>query len=287
MAIPMYYGRCFPCVFNQIVSYNGTVAVTYKYDKANAVDSSDASMCTNSCDEFAMAIYISRQCEWGWSMLTQLSLNRKEHNTLSSPVSLCCRNLLISNVAGQLVASSIRNASPFRDSALKVHQGEFLSLVSLTKDDFSIHLHMEWFDDTKGDEILTQKCLVKVSCASVHDTYVHRDKCDSAFRKLHESCSYRRNAVLKHELAKVLLGYSLNGLCFMMVLKDLRCENFVTLDHQKFRRDGQLPQLWTAFGILVQSLLLPMANEAFWSSHFYFPWPMKHFGPVTSTSHGP
>jgi hypothetical protein len=46
-----------------------------------------------------------------------------------------------------------------------------------------------------------------------------------------------------------------------MVMKDLRCEGFVTLDHQKLRRDGQLPALWTAFCTLVKSLLLPMANE--------------------------
>jgi hypothetical protein len=45
-------------------------------------------------------------------------------------------------------------------------------------------------------------------------------------------------------------------------MKDLRVgeEKFQILEHQKYRLDGKLPQLWSAFCLLVNSLLLPMAN---------------------------
>jgi hypothetical protein len=191
-----------------------------------------------------------------------ISKNRTERNALLLPLSLCGHNLLCANVDVKLVASSIPNANRFQLSNIKVHQGEMFSVVSPTKDDFSRQFYMYWFDGAKDDEVLTKQCLVKLSSGSFHDTYVSREKCQSALDKLHDGCERRNNIEMKRELAKVLLGYGhTGGLSLSMVMKDLRCEGFATLDHQKLRRDGQLPDLWTAFCTLVKSLLLPMANE--------------------------
>jgi hypothetical protein len=270
IVIPSYVGEVFSCLFNRIVSFDGTVAGSYNAihtsvdlagDDARAVDSPEATVFSSSRDELAIAIYI-KTMRVGLEHAYSISKNRTDPNALFPPRSICCHNLLNANVEALLVGSSIPNANHFRLSNIKVHQGEMFSVISPTKDDFSRDLFMKWFDGAKNDEVLTKNCLVKVSHGSFHGTYVSREKCESALGKLRDACDRKNHSALKQELAKVLLGYGhYAGPCLCMVMKDLRCEDFATLDHQKFRRDGKLPELWTAFCTLVKSLLLPMASE--------------------------
>jgi hypothetical protein len=119
---------------------------------------------------------------------------------------------------------------------------------------------MQWFVDAELYDVLTDRCLIKLASVSVHRTYVPRSSCFFALSDLQSACV--KNTALKQELAKVLLGFSTNGEnSIFTVMQDLRDDGFVALDHQKVRRDGKLPELWTAFCGLVESLLLPMAHH--------------------------
>jgi hypothetical protein len=130
-------------------------------------------------------------------------------------------------------------------------------LVSPTKRSFSKLIGMMWFAKK-----MPKHCLVKVSCASVHSLAIHHRHCDKALYTLHVACI--RNNTLKKEISKVLLGfcYRTKSESFVTVMEDLQAgeKDFKVLDHQILRNQGKLPQLWSVFCVLVQSLLLPMAD---------------------------
>jgi hypothetical protein len=266
MVIPEFYGSCFTGLFNRIVSFNGTGAVPYDRRYESVEKENDETLTPDATskmtrDKLSIAIYI-RTMRTGLEHAFAISKNRMKLNALLPPLSLCSLSLLESNVDATLVASSIPNANRFQGSRIKVYQGELFSLVSPTKDDFHSLSDMHWFDDAKPNDILNKKCLVKVSFVGFHNTFVRREKCSSGLDALHRVCDKEKNATLKQELAKVLLGYHCSGSMFLtMVMKDLRDEGFVALDHQKFRSDGKIPELWSAFSFLVKSLLLPMAKH--------------------------
>jgi hypothetical protein len=68
------------------------------------------------------------------------------------------------------------------------------------------------------------------------------------------------NSHLKGEISKVFLGFSAtNNFSLVIVMKDLRNDDFMILNHQRLRDGKKLPELWAAFCNLVKSLLLPMA----------------------------
>jgi hypothetical protein len=158
----------------------------------------------------------------------------------------------------KLISSPIPCEDHLRKSELFISQEELLQLKNPTKGSFSGIEDISWFIDVKtDDDELTTDCLSKVSCVSVHNTHVPLLLCHLALNKLHGASN-----ALKKELPKVLLGYSpTDDLSLVLIMNDMIFQNFAMLDHQKIHSKKELFQLWTAFGVLVKSLLLQMANE--------------------------
>jgi hypothetical protein len=255
--IPEYCGEEFLYTVDRFVHFNEATVITT--DEAVNIDT--IAVPINRWDERALAIYI-KTMRIGLELAVEVCRSRSESNPMVPPVSLCCRQLLRTSISAQLVASPIPKANPFQDSVMKVNQGELFKLTKPTKEIFSGFPKIHWFVGAEGDDILTNDCLVKVSCLSVHNTYINHYICERALYTLYIACE--KNAELKLELSKVLLGYCHIGssVSLISIMKDLQAgeEKFQVLNHQKFRRDGKLPQLWLAFCVLVKSLLLPMVD---------------------------
>jgi hypothetical protein len=241
------------------VSFNGTTGFP-----TNEATSDDlAAVLKDSKDRRAIATYI-RTLRIGLEQAAQVVKNRNTSNIVS-PASLCCQSFLQEETNTKLIASPIPREDHEKAAGLRISQGELFQLISPTKDMFSRNRYrsVQWFVDSKGQDILTTNCLVKVSCASVHSSYIKSEICYYALDDLHVACM--KNSKLKNELAKVLLGFKYSGMSnfLMTIMKDLQSggEHFMFLNHQKLRKQGRLPQLWSAFCVLVQSLLLPMADE--------------------------
>jgi hypothetical protein len=259
--IPEYCGQRFVYSVDRIVSFDGTIGSQIK-------ESGSAEMAAeyrNTRDKRAIAIYI-RTMRNGLELAMQIRKNQEDSDTIYPPLSLFCRHLLKSGINTPLIASPIRYANSFQGYNLKVKQGELFQLLNPKKEDFLGLANLQWFTDVKidlngikVDVKLPDYCLVKVSCAAVHNTSVSQVFCDKALEKL-----LGASVELKKELSKVLLGFCHTGesVSLVTIMKDLRAgeQKFQMLEHKKIRRDGKLPQLWSAFCVLVKSLLLPMAN---------------------------
>jgi hypothetical protein len=249
--VPEYAGDEFKYSVDRVVCFDGTTG-----PGTNETCSEDvAASLMDSRDERAIAIYI-RTLRIGLEHAVEVIKNRNTSDSVS-PVSLCCQRLLPGKINAQLIASPIPREDHQSQSGLRISQGELFQLVSPTKKSFSKLIGMIWFAKK-----MPKHCLVKVSCASVHSTTIHHTRCFIALHTLHVACM--RNKTLKNEISKVLLGfcYRATSESLVTVMEDLQAgeKNFKVLDHQKLQSQGKLPQLWSAFCVLVQSLLLPMAD---------------------------
>jgi hypothetical protein len=229
--VPEYAGDEFKYSVDRVVCFDGTTGL-----ETNEAFSEDmAASLRDSRDERAIAIYI-RTLRIGLENAVEIVKNRNTSDIVS-PVSLCCQRLLPGEINAQLIASPIPREDHQSQSGLRISQGELFQLVSPTKRSFSNLVGMMWFAKK-----MPKHCLVKVSCALVHSTAVHHMYCKEAVYTLHNACM--RNKSLKNKISKLQAGE----------------KNFKVLDHQKLQSQGKLPQLWSAFFVLVQSLLLPMAD---------------------------
>jgi hypothetical protein len=91
-------------------------------------------------------------------------------------------------------------------------------------------------------------CIVKVSCTTVHDYFVHPDSSWIAISYLSHDES------LKTEMAKVLLAGAAIGPCLVLVMKDLSKSQGPSSKQKRLER-------WKAFSQLVMKVLLPMAHR--------------------------
>jgi hypothetical protein len=250
--IPEYCGRKFVYSVDRIVSFDGTMGLEVK----ESVSPEMAVLCRNTRNKRAIAIVI-RTMRNGLELAMQISKNQEDSDAAYPPLSLFCRQLLKSSVSTPLIASPIPDANYFQGCSLRVRQGELFQITNPTKKDFSGLSNLQWY--IKVGVKLPDHCLVKVSCAAVHNMSVSNFFCDKALEKLHGA-----SASLKEELSKVLLGFCYIGrsLSLLTILKDLRVEEkkFKKLEHHKMYQEGKLFSLWSAFCVLVRTLLLPMAN---------------------------
>lgn len=253
--VPDFCGNAFIYSVERIVPFDETSGILPGNQTA---DASVVRASKNSRDKRALAIYI-RTMRIGLERAIEVSKKRSSSNYLS-PVSLCCRSLLMGTADAMLVASPIPRENHLIEQVMKIHQGELFQLSRPTKSSFSGIKRILWFVDLtvkQDDAELTDSCLVKVSCLSVHKTYVPLYLCDKALSLLHGACHK-----LKEVISKVLLGYSsTNDISLVLIMNDLRKDNFTVLNHKNVRFAGKLPELWKAFCYLVKSLLLPMAME--------------------------
>jgi hypothetical protein len=267
--VPKYCGEVFSYSVDRIVSFNGTTGLQLATNDAHTESKEIPAKSTvkrvartrniraaMSWYKRAIAIYI-RTMRIGLEHAHEIMKNRTTSRDLS-PISLCCQHLLPGDKNAQLIASPIPQEDHVWQSGLRVSQGELFRLVSPTKEIFSELSDLLWFVD-----ILPQHCLVKVSCALVHNTSVDIGDSDEALYTLYFACKSNDN--LKEEISKVLLGFWHKGesKTLVTIMKDLQAggKNFTLLDHEKLCKHGKLPQLWSAFSVLVRSLLLPMADE--------------------------
>jgi hypothetical protein len=245
ISIPAFCGNTFFYSVDEIVDF-GDVMVTSK-DKA--------AVSMNSSDGRAIAMYI-RAMRIGLARAIQVV--KLKSIPAAPPVSLCCRQLLRRSKEAQLVACPIPHANQIQGPGMAVHLGEIFALAKARKMDFAGLLDFHWFVDSADDAILTDNCLVKVNCVPVHNALIRPLLCEEALEELHSACG--KNSKLKEEISKVFLGFSAtDNFTLVIVMKDLRNDNFDILDHEKLRKDKKLPELWFAFCKLVKSLLLPMA----------------------------
>jgi hypothetical protein len=249
--IPQYFGMEFKYSIDRIISFNGTSGLF----KSEIISDKE------SRDKRAIAIYIkTMRIGLENAIVVMMNRHRKEVVPL---VSLCCRNLLNEVTDAQLIASPISREEHQYTSDLKVSQGELFQLSCPTKGLFSRLVGLRWFVGSKYEEgHLTNDCIVKVSCAAVHNFYVPPGKCNDALTALYIECI--TNSDLKTTISKVLLGFCFhdNSMTLASIMKDLQTGDkpFTILEHQKFQIEQKLSQLWDAFCELVNSLLLPMAD---------------------------
>jgi hypothetical protein len=244
--VPKYCGTPFKYSIDRIVSFDGTTGLT----KAEAMSDIE------SRDKRAIAIYI-RTMRIGLENADKIRKNRKMVNPVP-PVSLCCRNLLRGVSCAKLIASPIPCEEYQWITGLKISQGELFHLSSPTKTMFSGLGKFHWFVASEERDVpLTNDCIVKVSCASVHNYYVHPSECKDALNNLF----YEGSTKLKEKISEVLLGYCYTGKTVISVMKDLRTGDkpFKLLELRSFRGRKRY-KLWKAFRRLVKSLLLPMAD---------------------------
>jgi hypothetical protein len=258
--IPEYCGTPFMYSVDRIVSFKGTTGL---FQGEEMSDGESKDMC-------AIAIYL-RTMRFGLEKAIMTWNNRCKG---VPPASLCCHNLLNGVTDTKVIASSVRREKHLRKCGLKIGQGDLFLLKEPTKRMFSRHTQFLWFSDFKvaktllatdchvkddDKEPLATDCLVKVSCASVHNFYVPCGTCNVALMDLY----FRGAPELKKKIAEVLLGYCYweDSKTLMSIMKDLRTgdKTFKILEHRNFH-GNQLCKLWKAFRGLVMSLLLPMAN---------------------------
>jgi hypothetical protein len=248
--IPQYCGNSFTYSVDRIISFNGTTGLSQLEVSTNR----------ESRDKRAIAIYI-KTMRFGLENALTILNNQREIFDSVPPVSLCCGSLLNVETNAQLIASPIPREKHQWKPELKISQGEFFQVTSPTKNTFLGLVELEWFVDSKFDDIpLTENCLVKVSCAAVHNVYVPRAECNVALTKL----CYRGTAGLKASITKVLLGFSYrsSSKTLISIMKDLRKGDkvFKILEHKDFCVRTKLSKLWDGFCELAISLLLPMAD---------------------------
>jgi len=201
--IPEYCGDAFLYSIDRLVSFNGSTGLSTN----EAVSKDMSAACLKSRNERAIAIYI-RTMRIGLEHAVEVIKNRSTSNAVHLPVSLCCHQLFDADgIIAPLIASPIPCEDHLRKSVIHVHQGELFLVTNPTKAMFSGIIPIDWFADTEREDArLTSNCHVKVSCVSVHSTYISHSDCREALKSLHDACM--NNTIFKKELAKVLLGYS-------------------------------------------------------------------------------
>jgi hypothetical protein len=200
--IPEYCGTPFVYSVDRIVSFKGTAGLFLGEEMSDR----------ESKDKCAIAIYL-KTMRFGLEKAIMAWKNRCKE---VPPASLCCHNLLNGVTDTKVIASSMRCEKHLRNHGLKISQGDLFRLTEPTKSMFSRHTQFLWFSDFKvaktplatvphveGDdkEPLETDCLVKVSCASVHNFYVPCGTCNDILKDLY----YKGAPELKKKIAKGLL----------------------------------------------------------------------------------
>jgi hypothetical protein len=173
----------------------------------------------------------------------------KEIREIHKPRSLCCQELLEDL---QLLASPIPLASPASDFPVGIHQGE---LFRFTKVGIPIKEWIGLFPNSHclaSSDLEMEGCLVKISFITVHDTLVPLRACWKALDELAQSPG-------KDVVSDVLLACAfIEPLVLITVMKHLKPEKHpLALSHDNF---PDREEVWKAFDVLVQSVLLPLAN---------------------------
>jgi hypothetical protein len=249
--IPEYCGDAFEYTIDRLVTFDETQELCSDELKSKA----QGTISWNSRDGRAIAIYI-KTMRAGLENATVIMEKYNQPNSIF-PISLFCHNLLKTETNAELIASPIPLEEHLRSSGIRIHQGELFRLNDPQKEYFSGFMDLFWFVDSK----LPNDCIVKVSCASVHNIFINHAECKEALKVLYETCV--KDDVFRDELSKVLLGYCCikSSLSFVTIMKDLQAggKNFKVLEHRTFN-EAKLQKLWSAFSDLVIALLLPMAD---------------------------
>jgi hypothetical protein len=234
---------------DEIVAFDGTAG--FSLHSANVLEKLQ-----DSRDKRAIAIYI-KTMRIGLENAMEVIKMCNMSDPLVFPVSLGCFPLLPEGSNAQLVASPIRREPQFFATSLRIHQGELFRVSKPTYASLSGFKELNWFIDSD----CFSECLIKISCLTVHNTYIKHFDCEKALNKLFVAC--QENSDLKKSIAKVLLGfcYVTKSKTLVCIMKDLQKENFEILEHDKAHVQRSLPELWSAFCVLVQSVLLPMAKK--------------------------
>jgi hypothetical protein len=251
--IPEYCGNAFEYAVDRLVCFSETSGIATN----EGVDQSSETISWNSRDGRAIAIYI-KTMRLG---LENAEVIMEKCNEPSSvfPISLFCIHPLKREAKAELIASPIPREKHLRFSDIKIHQGELFQVTNPTKESFSGFKNVLWFIDNESK--LPSDCVIKVSCATVHNIFVSHSECKEALKVLYDACA--KDDRLREEISKVLLGFChlKSSLSLVTIMKDLQTgqEKFQVLEHRAFK-DGKLLLLWVAFCDLVKSLLLPMAD---------------------------
>jgi hypothetical protein len=248
--IPQYFGEKFTYSIDRIISFNGTTGLAFNEEGSDE----------ESRDMRAIAVYI-KTMRFGLENASMVVANRHTVANPILPLSLCCRNFQDGLTDAQLIASPIPREDHQINLGFEISQGEIFQLKNPTKNLFSWFYDYLWFPKIIDDNLpLTDDCLVKVSCAAVHNFYVHPSKSNDALKDLF----YKGDPELKTKISEVLLGYYYrdDSTTAVSIMKDLRTEGklFCMLEHRRFCNKEKLLKLWEAFCGLVKSLLLPMAD---------------------------
>jgi len=153
----------------------------------------------------------------------------------------------------QLFASSIvGDTRSFLPLHQKVHQGELFRAVLPGSFFFTCTKFLEWV--AAENTIIREESyhvVIKVSSLSVHDTLVKPSTAVTALTKAH-GCT---------NLADSLLGvWSPSQVCMVTIMRDLDRERFHELKPCTCS-EQHLATLWSAFVMLVNRILLPLAQK--------------------------
>jgi hypothetical protein len=203
-----------------------------------------------SCKE-AIAIYI-KTMRMGLKNAVAVQANISNN---AGPISLCCcpprRDL-------QLLASPIPHAQ--RSSGMRINQGELYKfdpspfrLIPWLKDLERKPNHVVVFD---WMQLGMRPYTVKVSCPTVHSTFVNPGKFWVALTTIHSKGSW----MLKYEISRTLAACAyVNRRCVVTVMTNLSRADGTNLIVSPALLDSRL-HLWNAFATLVKNVLIPMAS---------------------------
>lgn len=196
---------------------------------------------THNSDKTAAAIYV-RTLRIGVERAIEVL-----RNASSPPVSLIFQRSEVGNTELSLCASPIPYANSFAFLPWTVNQGEMFTCIG--QDLSWLSQLPDFISYCPSNSNVSDLVVVKISCAAVHDCYIPRWACALALKAI----------MVANVTTNVLLAFRYINECdtMIIVMRNLSAESFGTFKHSKILQD---PLLWSAFGALVLSTLLPMAK---------------------------